>query len=244
MIGTPCFGGLVTKNYTVSLLQATFALAKAGIQVNINLLGGDALIQRARSHITADFLDKTDMTHLLFVDADISFNPDQLMRLIDFDKDMVAAQYPLKNIYWDKIPGRMAQGEPLKEAGLLYTASICTGPNARFEGGFATAEYVATGFLLIKRNVFERMISAYPETKFKYLDIPSSLQPARNNLYALYDCMVDPERGHYMSEDYAFCRRWRNIGGEIWVDLNSKLTHEGPMLFHGDTSRRFADAGP
>lgn len=241
VIGTPCYGGLVTRGYVASLLHASFACMQAGIHLKINLLGGDALITRARSHITADFLDKGDATHLLFIDADISFSPDQLLRLVNFDKDMTAAMYPVKNIFWEKIGSRVRQGEPLSEAGLIYTARQCTGVDLRVENDFATAEYAATGFLLIKRCVFERMTEAYPQTKFKYLDAPKPSQPPRENLYALYDCMIDPSTGHYMSEDYAFCKRWRDIGGEIWIDLKSKLTHEGPFLFHGNTTQRFSD---
>lgn len=187
VIGTPCFGGLLTKGYVVSLLQASFACVKAGIGLNVNLLGGDALITRARSHITADFLDRADATHLLFIDADISFSPDQMLRLLDFDKDVVAAMYPLKNIFWEKVEGRAQQGEPLNEAGLLYTAKQCTGADLKLENGFSTADYAATGFLLIKRAVFERMIAAYPQTKFTHLDVPRAGQPARDSLYALYD---------------------------------------------------------
>ncbi len=243
VIGTPCFGGLLTKGYVVSLLQTSFACAQAGIQLNINLLGGDALITRARSHITADFLDQPAATHLLFIDADISFSPDQVMRLVNFDKDVVAAMYPIKNIFWDKIEGRARAGEPLNEAGLLYTAKQCTGPDLRIDGDFSTAEYAATGFLLIKREVFERMIAAYPESKFSHLDVPRASQPPRENLYALYDCTIDRTTGHYMSEDYAFCRRWRDIGGEIWIDLKSKLSHEGPYTFHGNTAHRFSGPG-
>ncbi len=240
-IGTPCFGGLLTKGYVISLLQAVFACQQAGIQVNVNLLGGDALITRARSQITADFLSNQNATHLLFIDADISFTPEQLMRVIKADKDMVAAMYPLKTIFWDKIDGRMQQGEPANQAGLMYTAKLCEGAAARTEGDFATVEYAATGFLLIKREVFTRMIAAYPESKFRHVDVPRPSQPPRENLYALYDCIIDPATGHYMSEDYAFCKRWRDIGGEIWVDLKSKLTHEGPYQFHGDTTQRFSN---
>jgi len=241
MIGTPCFGGLVSKGFTTSLLQTAFAAAGKGLRMKVHLVGGDALITRARSGITADFLDIPDATHLLFIDADISFSPDQFLRLLNIDRDVAAAMYPIKNIKWEKLEGRMAQGEPAHEAGLIYTTKLCEGADRKVENGFATADYAATGFLLIKRNVFERMIAAYPETKFNFTGEPQPGQQPRNNLYALYDCIIDPATGYYMPEDYSFCRRWRNIGGEIWVDLNSKLTHEGPFQFHGNSAQRYAE---
>ena len=240
MIATPCFGGLVTKGYTISLLQAAFAASASGVKLNVHLVGGDALITRARSSITADFLDIPEATHLLFVDADISFEPEQLFRVLAADKDVAAAMYPIKSIAWHEMAERAREGEPLNEAGLTYTAKLCTGAAARVDNDFAAADYAATGFLLIKRHVFERMIAAYPETKFKHVGVPQPGETERKNLYALYECIIDPETGHYMSEDYSFCRRWRNIGGEIWVDLKSKLTHEGPFQFQGNTERRYA----
>ena len=80
------------------------------------------------------------------------------------------------------------------------------------------------------------MIKAYPETKYKALHaFPRPSQPS-DNLYALFDCMIDPETGVYLSEDYAFCRRWRAKGGEIWLDLKSRLTHSGSYNFRGNAS--------
>ena len=242
-VATPCYGGLLTRNYVVSLMQTMVACQREGISLHFNFLGGESLITRARSQLTSDFLEIPTATHLLFIDADISFAPEQLMRLLGIDKDVAAAMYPVKDIFWDKLAARANEGEPLNQAGLLYTAQLCTGEAARTEDDFATAEYAATGFLLIKRVVIERMIAAHPELKFRYLDVPRQGQLPRDTLYALFDCMIDPANGQYLSEDYSFCRRWRKIGGEIWVDLRSKLTHEGNFRFHGDTAKRYGAKG-
>jgi hypothetical protein len=131
-------------------------------------------------------------------------------------------------------------GESLERAGLSYVGEVCTDGDLRTEAGFATAKYAGTGFLLIKRGVFERMMQAYPELKFS--TIHSSPRPTHgaDYRYALFDCMIDPETGIYLSEDYAFCRRWRAIGGELWLDLNSELTHTGNHHFKGNTTGRFA----
>lgn len=180
----------------------------------------------------------------MFIDADISFDPAQFLRLLAFDQEVVAAGYPIKTIMWEKVPFRADQGEPMREAGLLYTIEPCTGPDLDVMDGFATAVYAATGFLLIKRGVFEKMFRAYPETKFSHLDAPRADQGARENLYALYDCLIDPETGRYLSEDYAFSRRWRQIGNKIWVDLISRLNHSGSYTFRGDASRRYAGLKP
>jgi hypothetical protein len=240
VIGTPCFGGMVSQDYAMSLLQLQAASAKAGFDMATIMLGNDALITRGRSAIVAKFLDNTATTHLLFVDADITFQPEHVIRMLAFDKDFVAGFYPAKIIDWNQLAERFGKtGETLDEAGLVYVGSLCEGDAFKVEGGFATGVYAGTGFQLIKRGVFERMIAAYPETKYKALHaFPRPTQPS-DNLYALFDCMIDPDTGVYLSEDYAFCRRWRAIGGEIWLDLNSKLTHTGAHSFHGNAAAHF-----
>lgn len=239
VVGTPCFGGLVGQAYTLSLLELLREAYKGAFDLDVVLLGGDALITRARSTVVARFLDTPGATHLLFVDADITFAPAQVLRLLAADRDFCAAFYPLKQIDWSAVPGRVVAGEALEAAGLSYVGSLCEKPDLRVEQNFATARYAGTGFQLIKRGVFERMIAAYPDTHFTKVDTPADRMPASDNLYALFDPVIDADTGCYLSEDYAFCRRWRAIGGEIWLDLESRLGHAGMQNFAGDTSGRF-----
>lgn len=240
VIGTPCFGGVVTQDYAMSLLNLSAIGPQMGFDVAVVMLGNDALITRGRSAIVAKFLDST-ATHLLFVDADISFAPEQVQRLLAFDKDFVAGLYPAKIIDWQQLQQRAGKTpETLDEAGLAYVGDTCKGAEFKTEQGFATGVYAGTGFQLIKRDVFLRMQKAYPETKYKALHaFPRPTHPS-DNLYALFDCMIDPETGVYLSEDYAFCRRWRAIGGEIWLDLQSKLTHSGSYSFRGNAAAHFS----
>lgn len=244
VVGTPCFGGVVTQDYAMSLLNLQAAAPKAGFDVANIMLGNDALITRGRSAIVAKFLDNPSTTHLLFVDADITFQPEQVARMLAFDKDFVAGLYPAKIIDWQQLVERAGKSsETLDETGLAYVGDICKGTELKSENGFSTGVYAGTGFQLIKRGVFERMIKAYPETKYKALHaFPRPAQPS-DNLYALFDCMIDPETGVYLSEDYAFCRRWRATGGEIWLDLQSRLTHTGTYSFRGNVPARFGTAG-
>ena len=244
VVGTPCFGGLVTQDYAMSLLNLQAGASKAGFDVANIMLGNDALITRGRSAIVAKFLDVPSTTHLLFVDADIAFQPEHVSRLLAFDKDFVAGLYPAKIIDWHQLAASTGKNsEALDEAGLAYVGDVCKGAELKTENGFATGIYAGTGFQLIKRGVFERMIKAYPETKYKALHaFPRPSQPS-DNLYALFDCMIDPETGVYLSEDYAFCRRWRATGGEIWLDLQSRLTHTGTYGFRGNAAARFGGTG-
>lgn len=244
VVGTPCFGGLVSQDYTMSLLNLAAAAPTHGFDVAVIMLGNDALITRGRSAIVAHFLDNPAATHLLFVDADITFSVEQVVRLLKFDKDFSAGLYPAKIIDWNQLAQRFGRStETLDEAGLAYVGALCEGTEAKRDNDFATGTYAGTGFQLIKRSVFERMMKAHPELKYQALHaFPRPSQPS-DNLYALFDCMIEPETGVYLSEDYAFCRRWRAIGGEIWLDLNSKLNHSGSYTYRGNTAPRFAVAG-
>jgi hypothetical protein len=241
VVGTPCFGGVVGQEFAMSLINLTAAAPVAGYDVKVIMLGNDALITRGRSAIVAKFLDNPATTHLLFIDADITFSPDQVTRMLRFDKDFVAGLYPAKILDWQQLAQRFGHtGESLEEAGLSYVADICTGSDLKNDQGFATGNYAGTGFWLIKRAVFERMFTAHPELKYSALHaFPRPTQPS-NNLYALFDCLIEPGTGVYLSEDYAFCRRWRALGGEIWLDLQSRLTHTGSYSFRGNAGPHYA----
>ena len=227
-----------------SVLKLTQHAARGDFDLDVMLLGGDALISQARSLLVAYMLDNPRASHLLFIDADIAFEVEQVLRLLRFDKDFVAGFYPVKQIDWQQVPQRALAGEPLTSAGLTYVGTLCDGDALRFEDGFATAIYAGTGFQLIRREVFERMMTAYPELRFRKAHELTSRIPPSDTLFALFDCLIEPDTGVYLSEDYAFCRRWRAIGGEIWLDTRSRLTHSGPQSFVGDTALRFRSIGP
>jgi hypothetical protein len=114
-------------------------------------------------------------------------------------------------------------------------------PNAVVErSGFVKVRYAGTGFLMIRRAALEKMCRHYPQLKYRR-DHSIDAAAASENRFALFDCMI-AEDGTYLSEDFAFCKRWVDIGGEIWADLNSKLNHVGPMTFCGELASQFAAA--
>ena len=245
LIATPCFGGMVSQNYMLSVIRLMSYAKSAEFDVSLSMLGYDALISRARSTLVGAFLDNTAATHLLFVDADISFEPQQVERLLRFDRDFTGALYPLKSIDWDFIPQRCVErGESVRQAALSYVGTFCPEAERKQEGDFVTGIYAGGGFQMIRRSALEKMIAAYPKTHFSRvhsLPMSGSRREAApsSNLFALFDCIIDPETGTYLSEDYSFCLRWRRIGGEIWLDAASKLTHWGPYEFVGNHASRF-----
>ncbi|MGA2457382.1 MAG: hypothetical protein ABSF85_07440 [Terriglobales bacterium] len=250
LLATPCFGGMVSQGYMLSVIRLMSYAKSAGFDVSLSMLGYDALISRARSTLVAAFLDNPAATHLLFVDADISFEPQQVERLLRFDKDFTGALYPLKSIDWDFIPQRCVErGESVQQAALSYVGTFCPEAERKQEGDFVTGIYAGGGFQLLRRGALERMIATYPETHFSRvhgLPMSGTRREAvqSSNLFALFDCIIDAEAGAYLSEDYSFCLRWRRIGGEVWIDAASKLTHSGPYEFVGDHASRFSSSKP
>jgi hypothetical protein len=248
VIATPCFGGQISVLFAASLFKLqSLARTYRGLNLKILFKDGDALITRARASLVSQFLDDPDATHLLFIDADIGFEPDQALRLIECGADMCAAAYPIKRIDWDKVKNTIQAGRPNPAAAALKYVFEVEDPNAVIEsGGFIRVRYAGTGFLMIRRQALVEMCARYPQLKYRR-DHSIDAATASDNRFALFDCMI-AEDGTYLSEDFAFCKRWIDIGGEIWADLRSKLAHVGPMTFHGDLASQFsgaaATAGP
>jgi len=239
MIGTPCFGGQVSSIYAFSLLQLQQACARRGVNLGYLLQSGDSLITRARQTIVTHFLSETEGTHLLFVDSDIGFEPDQVFRMMDFDADFTAAAYPVKAIDWAMIPAAVSAGRaPLESATLSYVleGDLAQGPVSR--QGFLKARYAGTGFLMIRRAALVAMIERYPDLRYRSEHKANDAYEGNPWRSALFNCMIDPATSTYLSEDFSFCRRWTDMGGEIWVDLTSKLNHVGPVTFHGNLRAR------
>jgi len=239
-VATPCYGGLVTQGYMSSVISLMQYSAASGFDASLSLLGSDALVTRCRNTLVGRFLEAPAATHLMFIDADISFDAAHVGRLLRFDQDVVGGMYPLKVIHWDA--GALTRAahrvEPMQSAPLLYVGQFCEGTALCRQDGFITGRYAGGGFLMIKRHVIERMITAYPELRYTAGHVyppPPAPEPAR---YALFDCMIDPDSGTYLSEDFAFCRRWRDIGGTVWLDTVGTLTHAGSHDYCGSPAAR------
>lgn len=243
VIATPCFGGQISVLYAASLFKLQKLVRTYG-DFNLKILfkDGDALITRARASLVSQFLDDPEATHLLFIDADIGFEPDQVLRLIECGADMCAAVYPIKRIDWDKVKSIVETGRPNPGAAALKYVFEVDDPKAVVENsGFVKVRYAGTGFLMIRRQALQRMCAHYPQLRYER-DHSIDAATLSDNRFALFECMI-AEDGTYLSEDFAFCKRWIDMGGEIWADLRSKLNHVGPMTFNGDLSSQFMGPG-
>ncbi len=230
----------MTSAYVTSILSLQQACRANGTDFTCMLGSSDALITRARADMVTAFLDHPRGTHLLFVDADIGFEAEQVFRLMSFGKEVVAGVYPAKAFDWDKIRRALAENRRNPQAaGLNYVVGVEDPARVQEQGGFIKVRHVGNGFLMIRRSALERLCAAHPELKYERVHARNDVRQGSPNRYALFETMIDKDTGEYLSEDYAFCRRWRDLGGEIWADLKSRLTHVGSMRFVGDLSAQF-----
>jgi hypothetical protein len=219
---TPCYGGLITDQFFLSMFKTTQTLIQHGINFRLTTLRNESLISRARNILTAMFLE-SNCTHLMFIDADIEWEQDAIIRMLAMDKDLIAGAYPKKTLPIDYAINLKFVDKERKQV--------------RVENGAVEVLDASTGFFLIKRTVIEQMIESYPEL-FYVND--SSIDPKYNKYcYSFFDTIHDPDDNRYLSEDYTFCRRWQKIGGEIWLDPNTKLNHVGSYTFQGDVNKIF-----
>lgn len=240
-IGTPAYGGMITVHYMQSIFALLYQETITDLNVMLRVEANESLITRGRNTIVAAFLDLPPEPEdfMMFIDADIGFSVSQIKRMLDFNRDVVIGMCPLKKINYDQAArDRFNAGEPLETAQLRYIGVPCDGEEFKLIDGFVTGIYGGTGFMMIKRGALELMTAKYPETHYTAAhNSPSDNQSS--NLFSLFDCMIEPETGHYLSEDYTFCYRWRKLGGTVWLDTRSKLTHVGPYAFEGNLEQRF-----
>jgi len=242
VVATPCFGGQISVLYAASLFKLQQRIRRyRDLNLKILFKDGDALITRARASLISQFLDDPGATHLLFVDADIGFEPERVIRLIECGAEMCAAIYPVKRIDWDRVRTTIETARPNPAAAALKYVFEVDDPSAVVEkSGFVKVRYAGTGFLMIRRAALERMCAYYPQLQYKR-DHSVEVATASDKRFALFECII-AEDGTYLSEDFAFCKRWTDIGGEIWADLDSRLDHIGPTAFCGDLSSQFVGA--
>jgi hypothetical protein len=240
-IATPCYGGMLTEAYFRSTIRLLTFCNQHQIPVAFGTIANESLVTRARNVLVAYFL-QSDFTRLMFIDADIEFQVEDVIKLIAHNKEVAVGAYPKKGVNWQRI----RESVRLKDEGYTDQQIASFGSdyaiNFKFlnrdtkqiaiENGLIRLHDGATGFMMIKREVIDKMIVHYPELKYNNdLNTPPELNP---HFYAFFDTMIDPKDKRYLSEDYTFSRRWQDMGGEIWLDPSISLNHYGSFNFQGN----------
>ena len=212
-IGTPCYGNMLTADYFKSCLQLTALATQKKVELQFGTIGNESLVTRARNTLVQLFMDEEKYTHLLFIDSDLSFDPQSVFRMLDLDEDVVTGVYPRKVIDWTKAIKKVKDNPRSKEdelhaASLQYNLNIKNPKKVIVNKGFIEVLDGATGFMLIKRNVFKKMALAYPHLRFKsdqHLGDPHDKTFGYHDNsdwnYAFFDTMIEPDTKRYLSED-------------------------------------------
>ena len=229
-IGSPMYGGQCTGVYVQSIIGLMNLFSQKGHQVSAAFMFNESLITRARCNMTHQFL-KTDHDYLFWIDADIKFRPEDALRMLEADKDIIGGIYPKKEINWGTVRDAALKGEQNLAA---HTGSFVV--NLPYGKTSVTVKrdeptevmYVGTGFMLIKRKVFEKL------KKFTPTFVSDMNVLAGEKIYAFYLDPICSESNRLLSEDYYFCQQWINHGGKIYAAPWCQLGHMGTYLFEGN----------
>ena len=224
----PAYGCRLCIDMVACLLRLRYEGMRRGIPVTVRMVGNESLIPRARSMMAGDFLHNTKATHMLFIDADIVFNPEDVFEMLLADKDVVCGIYAKKAVDWERIHAPQYASEPVCQRGIDFNINFDSN-DLRFEGKFCRVLDAATGFMLIKRGTIATLAD-----RFAFLtcvnDMPAGgMVDTLPRYVAIFDCMIDPESRRYLSEDYAFSRRVQWCGLEVWCMMTAATGHIGSM---------------
>ena len=202
-IATPVHSGEVCAEYTSALLKTQIALLQNSIAMTHSFCIGNALIHDARNRMVSWFMNREECTDLLFIDADIHWDPMDALKLITSPHDVIGGAYPQK-----------------RDDAELFNVSIL-GKGAT---DLLLADYIGTGFMKISKKAIKMMMKKYEDKKYS--------DPIGNICYGLFESPI--ENGKITGEDATFCRRWRNIGGKVFIDPNMTLHHIGRKAWRGN----------
>ena len=242
-IATPMYGGMCSGQYTKSTADLAMLASKYEMDIKFFYLFNESLITRARNYLVDEFL-RSDSTHLMFIDADIGFDPNDVIALAAIadpgsNKDVVCGPYPKKCISWEKVKRAVDKGFGDKDPNNLenyigdYVFNPAEGvseipinePVEVLEGG--------TGFMMIQKETFIKYAKAYPHLSYKPDHVRTEHFDGSREIHAYFDCVIDPKSKRYLSEDYMFCQYVRDAGMKVWFAPWMRLSHMGSYVFAG-----------
>jgi hypothetical protein len=243
-VATPMYGGMAHGMYVKSCLDLQTICNQYGIDVRFSFIFNESLIARARNYLVDEFL-RSGHTHLLFLDADIHFDPRDVIALLALDKDVVGGPYPKKSIKWSAIKEAVKRNSEIDAGELEKVAGDFVFNPAPGTEKFSVAEpievlEIGTGFMMVKREVFDKFKDAYPQLRYKPDHVGQANFDGSRYIHAYFDTVIDSKENggfgsdRYLSEDYMFCQWWRRLGGQIWLCPWMRTHHVGTYAFTGD----------
>ena len=252
-VATPMYGGMAHGMYVKSCLDLQAICSQYGIEVRFSFIFNESLITRARNYLVDEFLRAEGFTHLLFIDADIHYDPRDVVACLALDKDVIGGPYPKKSIKWGAVKEGVKRNPDITPTDMEKLAGDFVFNPVPGTEKFSVAEpievlEIGTGFMMVKRAVFDKFKEAYPELHYKPDHVGQANFDGTRYIHAYFDTVIDRKRtmmvngeekqlggsDRYLSEDYMFCQWWRNIGGQIWLCPWMKTHHIGTYAFTGD----------
>jgi hypothetical protein len=235
-VATPMYGGMCAGFYTQAIIQLLTTCQANGVDVDYSFMFNESLITRARNSLTHTFM-QTDCSHLMFIDADIKFRAEDVIHMIRAEKDILCGIYPKKEINWHSVKAAMDRGVPFDQL-KSHTGSFVVNlvnyvgevtvpvnqPVEIFNGG--------TGFMLIKRSVFDKLGESVPSYSNDVVDLGGKMKQSEP-IKEFFTTSIEPGTNRLLSEDYHFCRIWRETGGQVHAAPWCQLSHIGTYAFEG-----------
>lgn len=249
-IATPCYGGQLGEPYFRSMMRLAILCNKYDIPYTISTLANESLVTRGRNTLVSFFMENPKATHLFFIDADIEFQPEDLLRMVAYDKPVIVGAYPKKAINWNSIMEATRRDDTetpdtIEGHSSNYVVNFEFNrdqdgnkiPQVQIVDNLVKLKDAGTGFMCIRKDVIQQMFDEYPDLSYKNdINVDNKFEPY---MYALFDTIIDPDSRRYLSEDYTFCRRWQDMGGEVYLDPRTTLNHVGHYTFRGNIRKLF-----
>ena len=243
-VATPMYGGQCFGSYTKSLLDLSRAFQSYGINSQFSFIFNESLITRARNYLVDEFL-RSDATHLMFIDSDIEFNPMDVIALLAVKKPIVGGPYPKKCIAWENVydaarfglvPGN-DRGKLADYAGDFVFNTVPGTKQIQLNEPVEVLE-IGTGFMMVEREVFTKFAEAYPQYWYNPDHNRSASFDGSRKIYQYFQAEIVPTEGmadhsRYLSEDYWFCQKARDIGVGVWFAPWMQIRHHGTYIYTG-----------
>jgi hypothetical protein len=242
-LATPMYGGQCAGMYTRSIADLAAMCAKYQIPLQLYFLFNESLITRARNYCADEFL-RSDATHMIFLDSDIGFNPQDVIALLalqddESDYDVIGAPYPKKCISWEKVKQAVDKGIADEDPNKLekFVGDYVFNPKGDQKeipiGKPVEVREIGTGFMMIRRKTFEKYAEAFPKQSYKPDHIRTEAFDGSREIMAFFDCIIDPDSKRYLSEDYMFCYNVQKAGMKVWFCPWMQTQHVGMYVFGG-----------
>jgi hypothetical protein len=243
MVATPMYGGACAGLFAKSIADLAALCTQYGISLQMYFLFNESLVTRARNYCCDEFV-RSEATHLMFIDSDIGFNPQDVIALLaladdDSEYDVIGGPYPKKCISWEKIKHAVDKGVADNDPGILekFVGDYVFNPkngqgNIPLNSPVEVLE-IGTGFMMIRKNTLKKFAEAFPHYAYKPDHVRTEHFDGSRKIMQFFQAEIDPVSERYLSEDYWFCQKIQELNMKTWFCPWMQMSHVGTYIFGG-----------